>query len=178
MGISKLPVETLISIISCLETRDKLTCIRVSHHWFKSIRNSCLYQDLIFANGEATNRLGRFKEAFTLFHKHQFLRKQVTHLDLQIHEQPDINTLLTLPRLLPNLTTLKWNVWESFVSTEQWNTSLNQNQVEAFKYWEKLEKIKFSLGAATWPMGLYVLSGADLSHLQGLQINGVQTKSP
>lgn len=54
--------------------------------------------------------MNRLKQAITTLHQHQFLGKQVSHLDVQPYEQPDMNTLLALPQLLPNLTTLTWKV--------------------------------------------------------------------
>lgn len=56
MGISKLPTEVLISVISCLGMRDKLSCLGVSRHWNKFIRDNHLYKDLEFARGDAMTR--------------------------------------------------------------------------------------------------------------------------
>lgn len=45
--------------------------------------------------------------------------------------------------------------------------------MDAFRHWDKLEKIKCSLSPTTLPMGLYVLRSADLSHLKELRMDGV-----
>lgn len=44
MGISKLPTETLILVISFLEMGDKLSSNRVCRQWHEVISGACLYQ--------------------------------------------------------------------------------------------------------------------------------------
>lgn len=99
MGISKLPEEVFTLIISNLEKRDKLTCIRVCRYWHDLIKSSCLYKTLVFIK----NSSARLNKTYGLFREHEFLGKQVTQLDIQLQKYPGVDIMLVLPRLLPNL---------------------------------------------------------------------------
>lgn len=139
MGISKLPSETFTSIVSYLNTRDKLSCLCVSPYWYGLIMGSCLYQDLVFVNGDAMNRL---KQAFT--HKNESMGKQVTCLEVQLNNQPDVYIMLSLPRLMPSLPSFKWKL------KDHWNNNYVEGleevppgevSIDVFKYWGKLEEV-------------------------------------
>lgn len=148
--------------------RDRLYCLCVLRYWHKLVRDNCLYKYLELTQDAVT----RFKQAFTFFHKYESMGKQVTQLKLYLNKQSDIYTTLILPRLLPNLTSLVWNVaasQEKF-SAEYWEPPSDKVCSNAFRYWSKLEKVYFSLQPAGFPVAVHVLSGADLRHLKELYV--------
>lgn len=119
--------------------KHKISCICVSRYWNDFIRNTCLYQDLEFTG----NDVNQFKKIVLFFHKNRHFGKQVKQLDADISKELDTYTMLTLPKLLPNLTMLKWRAhgWipRNQLSMEQWE-ALDEFCLEAFQYWTKLEE--------------------------------------
>lgn len=172
MGISKLPKGLFVEVISSLETRDKLNCIYVSRHSHEVIRSTCLYANLVFRK----RAMDRFKLAFTFLHKYNFMGKQVTQLDVYFENHPDMYTMLFLPRLMPNLQTLKWSVMDSWrtlpqnAAVEDWDAPFDEACLDSFGYWKNFQDVKLILKARSFPMEFYALAGVHLHNLKRLEI--------
>jgi hypothetical protein len=85
-------------------------------------------------------------------------------------------TLLTLPKVFPNLKHFTWNSYSSLkfgTSTEldKWQAPPNGTYIEAFKSWNRLQHIELRLSSKGFPVELYVLRAADLSDLTVLDIH-------
>lgn len=135
------------------------------------IKNACLFEHLRFAS----NALQMLKQVVKIFHKDEYMGKQVTRFEIFFCKQPDMYTMFTLPRLTPNMKSLKWTCHgsENNLSVQPWQKPDDDICFDAFKYWNKLEDLKLTVNAVRFGMEPYLLQGAELSHLKRLEIEMV-----
>lgn len=130
-------------------------------------------KNLRFINGAK-----KLEQAIALFDKYKFLGKQATHLLFEFSKYPDLNTLLSLPRLLPNLKLLDWKFEEPEQLQRRRNQPVEEQRqappdqvcVEAFKRWKKLQGLYITIKPQGLAFEHHPLSGADLGNLVQLEI--------
>lgn len=101
--MKQLPKEIFLSVVSYLRTMDKLICIRVCRYWCEVIKASnLLITDLCFRRD-----INKLNKPFLTLYENEKLGHHTNELTLW-DLNSDSFTVLTLPRLLPNVKHLKW----------------------------------------------------------------------
>lgn len=99
--MNTLSTETLIQIFSNLNVNDKLESILACRKWRTIITENILYKCL------KINNTSDFSKAIDLFDRNQRFGRLVENLTVSDFKL-DMFSILSLPRLFPNLKDFKW----------------------------------------------------------------------
>ncbi|GAA5801680.1 hypothetical protein HPULCUR_007130 [Helicostylum pulchrum] len=128
--MEKLSKETFLTIISHLDSCQKIKCVLVCKQWEQWIRNTILYRDVNVYSCEM------FIEAMELFSDNKNYSTQVQKL--RIYDcQPDTYLMLALPEIFVNLKKLIW------VSHKPLEVEFPRKPIyiQQFQNWNALEDI-------------------------------------
>lgn len=157
--MEKLSKETFLTIISHLDTRQKIKCVLVCKQWEQWIRNTILYQDLNLYTNDM------FLKAIEIFTDNKNFCGQVQKLRMyDCH--PDTYFTLALPEFFANLKKL---IWVSIIPSKV-KFPRKAIYIQQFQNWNALEDISFASREYDNNIAMYILESSVLTRLTKLEI--------